>query len=407
MDATQRSHMREIIHRVQQALRGTYYDETFKGVDLKEHFKAVQAKVDAATSPNMAYALIAQSLLDFNDSHTYFVPPMRPEKYEYGWHMQIIGDETFVVAVQPGSDAEAKGLKPGDRLLRVEQFAPTRKDLWKLQYAYNVLAPRTAVRVVAQSPGGQPRDLELKTKVTQGQRVIQLHIDQDDLGLSDEYRPKLSNRAALIGDIAIWKFGEFSFEPRDVDRIFDGITKGATSMVIDMRGNAGGYVETLKAVAARLFEPEVKIADLKGRKSMKPIATKKRKNPFTGKIVVLVDSGSASAAEILARVVQLEGRGVVIGDQSAGSVMQGLRVGGALEGVEGFIPFEINVTNADVIMKDGKSLEHIGVTPDERLVPTGADLAAGSDPVLARAVTLLGGNLHPAAAGKMFPVEWK
>lgn len=74
---------------------------------------------------------------------------------------------------------------------------------------------------------------------------------------------------------------------------------------------------------------------------------------------------------------------------------------------EGFLPFEVSVTNADLVMKDGKSLEHVRVVPDELLLPTAADLAAGRDPVLARAVALLGGTLDPAAAGKLFPVEWK
>jgi C-terminal processing protease CtpA/Prc len=64
-------------------------------------------------------------------------------------------------------------------------------------------------------------------------------------------------------------------------------------------------------------------------------------------------------------------------------------------------------TEADVIMTDGKSLEHAGVTPDELMRPTPADLAAGRDPVLARAVEMLGGTLDPASAGKIFPIEWK
>ena len=58
-------------------------------------------------------------------------------------------------------------------------------------------------------------------------------------------------------------------------------------------------------------------------------------------------------------------------------------------------------------MSDGKSLENVGVTPDEVAIPSGADLAAGRDPVLAHAASLVGIALDAEKAGKLFPKEWR
>jgi hypothetical protein len=57
-------------------------------------------------------------------------------------------------------------------------------------------------------------------------------------------------------------------------------------------------------------------------------------------------------------------------------------------------------------MADGKSLEGVGITPDESLLPTAVDLAAKRDPALSRAASLVGVELPSDKAGKMFPVEW-
>jgi C-terminal processing protease CtpA/Prc len=58
-------------------------------------------------------------------------------------------------------------------------------------------------------------------------------------------------------------------------------------------------------------------------------------------------------------------------------------------------------------MTDGKSLERVGVTPDEVLLPSAADIAAKRDPVLSRAADVVGFKLSPEKAGELFPIEWR
>ena len=96
----------------------------------------------------------------------------------------------------------------------------------------------------------------------------------------------------------------------------------AQSLILDLRGNGGGWVLTIKRIVANLFDRDVKIGDHIKRNETKPEMAKSRGDKaFNGKLVILVDSRSASASEVLARVVQLEKRGRIIGDQTGGAVM--------------------------------------------------------------------------------------
>lgn len=154
-----------------------------------------------------------------------------------------------------------------------------------------------------------------------------------------------------------------------------------------------------------MLDHDVKLGDIKRRKETKPITAKTRKDVFTGKLVVLIDSESGSAAELFARMIQLEKRGTVIGDRSAGAVMRSM-FHDHQTGLDVIVPYGVSITDADIIMPDGKSLEHTGVIPDEIKIPTPSDMAAKRDPVLAYAISLVGGKLSPEKAGEMFPVEW-
>jgi carboxyl-terminal processing protease len=180
-------------------------------------------------------------------------------------------------------------------------------------------------------------------------------------------------------------------------------------LILDLRGNPGGRVSTEQRLLGYFFDKDVKIGDAKRRDRIDTIVAKKRDKEklFAGKVIVLADSESASASEVFARIMQIEKRAVVIGDRTAGEVMTSIHVTFAFKTVVQYVDpssfYGANITIADLIMSDGKSLEKVGVTPDILLLPTGADLAAKRDPVLARAANMAGVELEAEKAGAIFP----
>jgi C-terminal processing protease CtpA/Prc len=161
----------------------------------------------------------------------------------------------------------------------------------------------------------------------------------------------------------------------------------------------------LEHLVGHLFDHEVKLADRVSRKPEKPMIAKATGKPYTGKVIVLINSRSASASEVLARVLQLEHRGTVVGDTSAGAVMQSRFFPDSV-GLETKIFYGTSITDANLIMADGKSLENVGVTPDEKVLPSAKDLADNLDPAMSRAAELAGVKLTSSEAGKLFPYLW-
>ncbi|HSB08506.1 MAG TPA: S41 family peptidase [Blastocatellia bacterium] len=393
-------------------IKKSYYDPTFHGIDLEARFKTADEKIDRATSVGQIFGIVAQVLLDFEDSHLFFIPPQRSNAVDYGWQMQVVGDRSFVSAVKPGSDAETKGLKPGDEVIAIDTYTPARENLWKLKYLYYTLRPQPGMRVVLRSPDGKERQVDVLAKIKVGKRVMDLTgaaggSDIWDLIRESENEDRLTRQRyyEMGDDLMVWKMPQFDLNADGVNDMMNKAKKHK-ALVLDLRGNSGGAEETLKALLGYFVGADVKIGDAKRRKENKPILVKGRDDRYKGKLVVLVDSQSASSSELFARVIQLEKAGTVIGDRSAGAVMRARAFGFQL-GADVVVFYGASITDADLIMTDGKSLEHSGVTPDELLLPTAADLAAKRDPVLSRAAAVVGVKLDPEKAGSIFPVEWR
>lgn len=405
-----RNRGRVMLKLVKDYIKEYYYDPNFHGMDLDARFSEAEAKIGAATSLSQVLGVIAQTLSELNDSHTFFIPPPRPVDVDYGWKMQMVGDRCYVVAVKPDSDAAAQGVRPGDEVVSLDGFRPTRANLWKMEYSYRVLRPQPGKRVVVRSPDGAERELALKAKVEKLDKVVnpvQVFLEYEEEREDAKKLPLFYEVGGKDG-VLVWKLREFGLTDSRVGEMFSKARKHK-ALVLDLRGNHGGYVKTLQRMLGYIFDHDVKVGDVKRRKETKPFVAKTRGGDkvFKGELVVLVDSVSASAAEIFARVVQLEKRGTVVGDHSAGAVMQSITRPGMLGDASSanVVPYGVSVTDADIIMADGQSLEKVGVTPDVLLLPTPSDMREKRDPVLARAVETAGGQLTPEEAGALFPPE--
>ena len=410
-DNIQKGRARQMLKDLADGVRKNYYDPKFHGVDLEARIKTAEERIGDAAGLGQAFAAIADVLDGLNDSHTFFVPPARNVRREYGYEEQMIGDHCFVTAVRPGGPASEK-LAPGDEVIAWEGSAPARDTLWKMTYAFNQLYSLPVQHLVVRGPGGAERKVEITALEHQQKRVLDLTNGNGDLWqlVRDEENSEQMNRQRIrefSDKLMVWKMPEFELTDEEVDRILK-LAHKFSFLAIDLRGNPGGLIKTLQHIAGGVMDHDVTIAKRTGRKpDLKPITAKSRGAAgFSGKLIVLIDSRSASAAELFARMVQLEHRGTVLGDHSSGSVMESLYYPWH-QGVDTQFYYGASITEADLVMADGKSLEHTGVIPDELILPSPEDLDMERDPVLARAARLAGLDLSPAAAGKLFPIEWK
>jgi carboxyl-terminal processing protease len=382
-----------------------YYDPKLHGADWDGKVRQTHESIDKADSMDSAVSEIAALLDSLNDSHTVLMLPPRNYMRRYGFTLQMIGEHCYVTRVHSGSDAEKKGLRPGDQVLAVNNLPVTRNSFWKIEYVFYYLRPQPGLRLTLASEGNQRRQLDAMAKL-EPSSVIKYRLNQ---GINQKFRDWTDEQTILepqyfekADGLLALRIPAFALSAEQVDHVIGKMRKH-NGVVLDLRGNPGGFTDTLDRFVGGMFENDLKVFDRVRRDGTKPISVSGRHHDaFTGRLVVLVDSGSASASELFARIIQLQKRGFIVGDHSAGMVMEARSYSHEIS-VDTDNFYGTEVTISDLIMTDGKSLEHVGVEPDILILPTAQDLFSHRDPVMAKAAGLVGINVTPEEAGLMFP----
>ena len=163
------------------------------------------------------------------------------------------------------------------------------------------------------------------------------------------------------------------------------IQSGDDKLIIDVRGNPGGYLEAAVDMAS-WFLPAGKIVvseDYAGH-AQNIVHRSRGYNIFSEnlKMVILVDRGSASASEILADALRHYGKAKLVGETTFGK-------GSVQELVEITSDTALKLTIARWLGPDGKQIPNTGIVPDVEVKMTEADTKAERDPQLDKAVELI------------------
>lgn len=276
---------------------------------------------------------------------------------------ELSKEGNFVVIVAPikGTPADRAGIQPGDIIIEIDGEEAT--DISVTEAVNRIRGPKGEEVVL--------------TVIREGQEVV-VPIIRDTITIESVEWEKRDN----TGIITISRFGDdtVSLARQAAQELAD---QGATSIVLDLRGNPGGLLDASVEISS-IWLPRGSTVLEEKRNGVVIQTFKTSSQPILLGVptVVLINGGSASASEIVAGALSDNGAATLIGEQTfgKGSVQRviPLRGGGSLK-----------VTIARWFTPDGKNIDKEGIPPNQEIELTLEDREADRDPQLDSAIEFL------------------
>jgi len=307
------------------------------------------------------------------DKQTFYMDPIVYEsetsslagEYEgIGAYVDLDGEYLTIISPIEGSPAEAAGLKPGDKIIAIDG-----KDMTGLtpeEARQKVLGPEGTQVKLTISRGGETQPLEFT-------------ITRDRIVVPSVTGKMLENNIAYID---INTFGEKTTSEL-TSTLNELLPQNPSGVIIDLRNNPGGYLQTAVEVASEFIDDGVVLYEQYGDGKRDTYNTLGNGRVTDLPIVVLMNEGSASASEILAGALEDYGRATLVGVKSYGK-----------GSVQQWVPLSNNegaarVTIARWLTPKERTIDHVGLDPDIYVVMTDEDYAAERDPQLDTAIQTL------------------
>ncbi len=329
----------------------------------------------AIDSDKMIYGAIQGMVSALDDPYSVFMDPDESKEFKnnltgkldgIGAQLSVKEKNLTVMSVLKKSPAEKNGLKGGDIILKIDDA---------------VAGDMTIYEAITKIRGFKGTSVKLLIYRKNSGDPFELNIIRDEIRLNSI---ELTEKPRNISVIALHQFTDSTMSELG-EIIPDILAKKPRGIILDLRENGGGYLEVAVDILSEFLIGKKEVVTIRKRDQ------KDDEKKFTSgdgrlgdiPLVVLVNNGSASASEIVAGAVQDLQRGTVIGEKTYGK--------GSVQEIDEHLKGDasLRVTIAKWLTPLGRSINKIGIEPDQVVKYVEADLKKGIDPQMEAALKAL------------------
>ncbi len=402
---------------VWQTINDKHIDPTFGGLDWSEVHDRYQPQIAAAKNEEEFYLLVNKMLFELNISHAGVVPPddlgqidpILSAEGSIGIDVRVIENNAVITSVKPYSTGAQAGLRPGYIIKRIdgidiEQITDLKligdierqdinkkglKDLKVLVPPYNERNRiKNITSAILKKIYGLPDTLvsieyvdergdSLLKKIVREQRKGKMQFNDAFPTFFVEFESK-----RLENNIGYVRFN--AFMPPVHIKFKDTIKsmQDTTALIIDIRGNHGGFFDVRKAIAEALVKDRVLFWRYKVRDKTRDIFLEPTNNVYNRPVAVIVDYICVSSCEELSGGLKAIKRATIIGERTPGVVLPA-DFFKLPNGATFVYPYTQSIT------ADGTVLEGHGVVPDFEVALDRNELLQGKDTQLEAAINFI------------------